>query len=95
VEPRAGESFNPEFLAGVNSENRGTNQIAGGTIFFGGGVPLYKNGKIIGGLGVSGDTSCTDHEIAKRVRSALLLNPPVAGVSIPLVQQPTTSSTAP
>ncbi len=31
-------------------------------------MPLYKNGKIIGGLGVSGDTSCADHEIAKRVR---------------------------
>jgi heme-degrading protein len=47
-----------------------------GLIFFGGGVPLYKNGKIIGGLGVSGDTSCTDHEIAKRVRAAAGLNPP-------------------
>jgi hypothetical protein len=36
----------------------------------------YKNGKIIGGLGVSCDTSCTDHEIAKRVRNAANLNPP-------------------
>jgi hypothetical protein len=45
-------------------------------IFFGGGVPLYKNGRIIGGLGVSGDTSCADHEIAKRVRHLLGLNPP-------------------
>lgn len=73
--------FNPDFLTGTSGQNGGTNQIAGGMIFFGGGVPLYKNGKIIGGLGVSGDTSCTDHEIAKRVRNALLLNPPVAGVS--------------
>jgi hypothetical protein len=39
-------------------------------------VPLYRNGKIIGGLGVSGDTSCTDHEIAKRARNAAGLNPP-------------------
>jgi len=45
-------------------------------IFFGGGVPLYKNGKIIGGLGISGDTASCDHEIAKRVRSILGLNPP-------------------
>jgi hypothetical protein len=45
-------------------------------IFFGGGVPLYKDGKIIGGLGVSGDTSSCDHEIAKRVRDLLGLNPP-------------------
>jgi uncharacterized protein GlcG (DUF336 family) len=48
--------------------------IVGGLIFFGGGVPLYKNGKIIGGLGVSGDTSCADHEIAKRVRHLAGLN---------------------
>src|SRR5262245_10578233 len=34
------------------------NQIAGGLIFFGGGVPLYANNgtKIVGGLGISGDT---------------------------------------
>jgi hypothetical protein len=39
---------------------------------------LYKNGKIIGGLGVSGDTACTDHEIAKRVRhlASPSLDPP-------------------
>jgi hypothetical protein len=30
----------------------------------------------VGGLGISGDTSCTDHEIAKRVRNAAGLNPP-------------------
>ena len=37
---------------------------------------LYKEGKIIGGLGVSGDTSCADHEVAKEVRDQLGLNPP-------------------
>jgi uncharacterized protein GlcG (DUF336 family) len=47
-----------------------------GLITFGGGVPLYKNGKIIGGLGISGDTASCDHEIAKRVRDILGLNPP-------------------
>ena len=67
--------FNPQFLAPTGGQGGGTNQIAGGLIFFGGGVPLYKNGHIIGGLGVSGDTSCTDHEIAKRVRTAAGLNP--------------------
>jgi len=36
--------------------------------FFGGGVPLYSGGQIVGGLGISGDTSCADHEVAKRVR---------------------------
>lgn len=50
-------------------------EIGGGLIFFGGGVPLYVNGRIVGGLGVSGDTSCADHEIAKRVRNLANLNP--------------------
>jgi uncharacterized protein GlcG (DUF336 family) len=54
-----------------------THQIVGGLIFFGGGVPLYNDaGKIVGGLGISGDTSCADHEIAKRVRNLAGLNPP-------------------
>ncbi|MBI3799822.1 MAG: heme-binding protein [Deltaproteobacteria bacterium] len=72
--------FDPKSLAqpggsGVNGK------IAGGIITFGGGVPLYKSGKIIGGLGISGDTACADHEIAKRVRSLAILNPP-GGASV-------------
>jgi len=67
--------FDPSFLAPPGGQGGGKNQIAGGLIFFGGGVPLYRNGKIIGGLGVSGDTSCADHEIAKRVRHLAGLNP--------------------
>ena len=38
-------------------------------------MPLYRDGKIVGALGVSGDTSCADHEIAKRARDLLRLNP--------------------
>ncbi len=69
--------FNPTFLAPPGGTGGGRHQIVGGLIFFGGGVPLYNNsGKIIGGLGISGDTSCTDHEIAKRVRNQAGLNPP-------------------
>jgi uncharacterized protein GlcG (DUF336 family) len=49
--------------------------ICGGAIAFGGGVALYRNGKIVGGLGVSGDTPCTDHEIAKRIRHIAGLDP--------------------
>lgn len=52
------------------------NRIAGGLIFFGGGVALYRNGLIVGALGVSGDTSCADHEVAKRVRTLGGWNPP-------------------
>ncbi len=68
--------FNPDALAPTGGQSGGGNQVNGGMIFFGGGVPLYKNGKIIGGLGISGDTACTDHEIAKRVRNLAGLNPP-------------------
>jgi uncharacterized protein GlcG (DUF336 family) len=47
----------------------------GGIIVFGGGLPLYaSNGKIVGGLGLSGDTSCTDHVIAWKVRHQLGLD---------------------
>ena len=65
--------FNAEF----QEQGSGIGKVPGGIITFGGGVALYnKDGKIIGGLGVSGDTACTDHEIAKRVRDLALLNPP-------------------
>jgi uncharacterized protein GlcG (DUF336 family) len=68
--------FESKFLAPPSGQGGGKEQIAGGLIFFGGGVPLYNgDGKIIGGLGISGDTSCTDHEIAKRVRDLASLNP--------------------
>jgi uncharacterized protein GlcG (DUF336 family) len=68
--------FNPEFLAPPSGQDGGQNSFVGGLIFFGGGVPLYRNGRIIGALGVSGDTACADHEIAKRVRDLAGLNPP-------------------
>jgi uncharacterized protein GlcG (DUF336 family) len=69
--------YNSRFLATTdNSFEAGTGKVQGGLIFFGGGVPLYQGSKIIGGLGVSGDTSCADHEIAKRVRNLAGLNPP-------------------
>jgi uncharacterized protein GlcG (DUF336 family) len=46
----------------------GVGQNAGGIITFGGGVALYQGKQVIGGLGVSGDTSCADHAIAYRMR---------------------------
>ena len=64
------------------------NQIAGGLIFFGGGVPIYSDGKIVGGLGISGDTSCADHEIAKRVRAVAGLNPPAGPLADDIVYSP-------
>jgi uncharacterized protein GlcG (DUF336 family) len=50
-------------------------KVCGGSIAFGGGVPLYRNKTRVGGLGVSGDTACADHEIAKRVRHMAGLDP--------------------
>ncbi|HEX3875946.1 MAG TPA: heme-binding protein [Bryobacteraceae bacterium] len=47
----------------------------GGVNVFGGGLGLYASGKVlVGGIGVSGDTSCTDHDIAWRMRRALGLD---------------------
>ncbi|GAC1446963.1 MAG: hypothetical protein PVSMB8_05010 [Vulcanimicrobiaceae bacterium] len=56
--------FNPAFLA----DGKGLGKVAGGIITFGGGVALYEGGKVVGGLGLSGDTSCADHVIAYRMR---------------------------
>jgi uncharacterized protein GlcG (DUF336 family) len=47
----------------------------GGTIVFGGGLALYDGeGVLIGGIGVSGDSSCADHIIAWALRSGLNLD---------------------
>jgi uncharacterized protein GlcG (DUF336 family) len=50
-------------------------QKIGGVNVFGGGLGLYNESfRIIGGLGVSGDTSCADHMIAWRTRANLVLD---------------------
>ena len=47
----------------------------GGVNVFGGGLALYNGDRrVVGGLGVSGDTSCADHNIAWRVRHLLGLD---------------------
>ncbi len=59
-------------------------QRIGGVNVFGGGLGLYDaNGTLIGGLGVSGDTSCTDHIIAWKTRASLGLDNVPAGVGSP------------
>ena len=53
----------------------------GGINVFGGGLPLYNARKaLIGAIGVSGDTSCADHNIAWRTRRQLELDWVPAGV---------------
>ncbi len=54
----------------------------GGVNVFGGGVALYDaKGELLGGLGVSGDTSCADHNIAWRTRAGLKLDFVPGGVA--------------
>ena len=53
----------------------------GGVNVFGGGLALYNaQGVLIGAIGVSGDSSCADHNIAWRTRNALKLDHVPAGV---------------
>jgi uncharacterized protein GlcG (DUF336 family) len=74
--------FNPLF----NQQGSGIGNAVGGIITFGGGVALYSGGHVIGGLGVSGDTSCTDHVIAYRMRRAAGLDKVPGGVGSDNIQ---------
>jgi uncharacterized protein GlcG (DUF336 family) len=79
---------NTDVAYGGSSENYGkpsdpmVGKKIGGINVFGGGLALYnKDGKLVGGLGVSGDTSCADHVIAWKVRHRLNFDNVPAGVS--------------
>jgi uncharacterized protein GlcG (DUF336 family) len=55
----------------------------GGVNVFGGGLAFYNDkGEIVGALGVSGDTSCADHNIAWKTRDFLKLDYVPGGVSL-------------
>jgi len=73
---------------GGNQEDVGTSKDPmvgkriGGVNVFGGGLALYTaDGQLVGGLGVSGDSSVADHVIAWRLRHALALDFIPGGVS--------------
>jgi uncharacterized protein GlcG (DUF336 family) len=54
----------------------------GGVNVFGGGLALYNaTGKLVGAIGVSGDSSCADHNIAWRTRHLLALDKVSSGVA--------------
>jgi uncharacterized protein GlcG (DUF336 family) len=53
----------------------------GGVNVFGGGLGLYNGEELIGAVGVSGDTSCADHNIAWRTRHILEMDHVPGGVS--------------
>src|SRR5262245_9134723 len=86
VDPAVAYRGNPALYGTANDPMVGGR--IGGVNVFGGGLALYDKDKdkeqvIVGGLGVSGDTSCADHFIAWRVRNALELDhmKGVSGVS--------------
>jgi hypothetical protein len=82
--PPSGENTGP-----VSPDTFGTAQDpmvglrVGGVNVFGGGFGAYIGGVRVGGVGVSGDTSCTDHMVGWRLRHLLGLDQlgTVGGVS--------------
>jgi hypothetical protein len=58
-------------------------QRIGGVNVFGGGLPLYNAQKrLVGAIGVSGDSTCADHNIAWRTRARLGYDFVPGGVSV-------------
>ncbi|MPZ62633.1 MAG: heme-binding protein [Propionibacteriales bacterium] len=78
VDPAAAYSGDPT-LAGLENDPI-VGQKVGGVNVFGGGLALYTQDALIGALGVSGDTSCTDHVIAWKIRDAFELDNIPSGV---------------
>lgn len=72
------KAYRNPHLYGSNWDSMVGNRV-GGVNVFGGGLGLYKSKKVVGGVGVSGDTSCADHNIGWRVRAYLGLDQ-LAGV---------------
>jgi uncharacterized protein GlcG (DUF336 family) len=80
---------NPAVVYGGKERDYGTERDfmvgkkPGGVNVFGGGLALYDaaTGQVIGAVGLSGDTSCADHNIAWRVRHALNMDNVSAGVA--------------
>ena len=77
-----------EVAYGGNSEHYGQDNDSmggkkiGGVNVFGGGLALYNgDGTLLGAIGVSGDSSCADHNIAWRTRNNLGLDHVAGGIS--------------
>jgi uncharacterized protein GlcG (DUF336 family) len=78
----------PAVAYGGNADDYGTDsdfmvgKRIGGINVFGGGLALYDStGELIGAVGVSGDTSCADHNVAWKLRDALDLDFVPGGVN--------------
>lgn len=90
VDPRVGYGDNTDSSGGDSnavpsygaSNDPMVETYIGGINVFGGGFALYdENQNLLGGLGVSGDTSCADHIIGWITRDNLALDNVPAGVA--------------
>lgn len=80
VDPRVAYAGNPVNYGTARDPMVG--ERIGGINVFGGGLALYGSaGELLGAVGVSGDASCADHNIAWKVRDALALDFVPGGVS--------------
>jgi len=79
VDPEVAYAGNPTHNGQPNDHMTG--KKIGGVNVFGGGLALYDGGNLLGAIGVSGDTSCTDHNVAWKVRDILDLDDVPAGVA--------------
>jgi uncharacterized protein GlcG (DUF336 family) len=87
VDPEEAYAGNPAAYGTKNDPMVG--ERVGGVNVFGGGVGLYAEGHaVVGGLGVSGDTSCADHSIAWRIRNLLELDHMAATPALAAVPGP-------
>lgn len=72
--PNAQAAFGDATAFGQKNDPMVGKQV-GGVVVFGGGLALYsQKGKIVGGLGASGNTACADHVIAWKLRHQLNLD---------------------
>jgi uncharacterized protein GlcG (DUF336 family) len=74
------------YRGNAEDNGQGNDPMVGGKIggvnVFGGGLPLYDDsGKLLGAIGVSGDSSCADHNIGWKTRDFLNLDKVPGGVN--------------
>ena len=56
----------------IQEKLTGIAQTNGGLAAFGGGLPIYRDSKLIGAIGVSGATASEDEEIARQAINTLM-----------------------
>ncbi len=80
IDPAVAYSTSPALYGTANDPM--TTKAIGGVNVFGGGLALYdEKGILLGGLGLSGDTSVADHVIAWKLRKKLSLDYVPTGIS--------------